>query len=77
MTADSKAQELEADDRATTWMKGGHAAELERRFRVRPSPSEMELERRALVILVGVIRWRSLKLDLTARTRRVPTRSRG
>lgn len=29
MPADSKAQELEADDRATTWMKGGHAAELE------------------------------------------------
>ncbi|MBN9560860.1 MAG: hypothetical protein J0H14_09060 [Alphaproteobacteria bacterium] len=57
MPADSKAQELEADDRATTWMKGGHAAELERQFRVRPSPSEMEgLERRALVILVGVIR---------------------
>ena len=55
MPADSKAQELEADDRATTWMKGGHAAELERQFRVRPSPSEMELERRALVILVGVI----------------------
>jgi len=41
MPADSKAQELEADDRATTWMKGGHTAEL---------------ERRALVILVGVIR---------------------
>lgn len=41
MPADSKAQELEADDPATTWMKGGHAAEL---------------ERRALVILVGVIR---------------------
>ena len=56
MTADSKAQELEADDRATTWMKGGHTAELERQFRVRPLPSEMELERRALVILVGVIR---------------------
>ena len=56
MPADSKAQELEADDRATIWMKSGHTAELERQFRVRPSPSEMELERRALVILVGVIR---------------------
>jgi hypothetical protein len=53
--ADSKAQELEADDQATTWMKGGHAAEPARQFGIRPSPTEMELERRALAMLVGMI----------------------
>jgi hypothetical protein len=53
--ADSKAQELEADDRATIWMNGGHAAEPVGQFGARPSPSEMELERRALVMLVGMI----------------------
>ena len=35
--------------------KGRHAAELARQFGARPSPAEMELERRALVMLVGVI----------------------
>lgn len=52
---DSKAQELETDDRATTWMKGSHAAEPARQFGARPSSAEMELERRALVMLVGMI----------------------
>lgn len=55
MPADSQAQELEADARATTWMKGVYAADPERPFGVRPSPSEMELERRALAMVVGVI----------------------
>jgi hypothetical protein len=53
--ADNKAQELEADDQATAWMKGGHAAEAARQFGARPSAYEIELERRALVMLVGMI----------------------
>jgi hypothetical protein len=48
-------QELEADDRATTWMKGSHAAEPARQFGARPASSGMELERHALVMLVGMI----------------------
>jgi hypothetical protein len=37
------------------WMNGGHAAEPVGQFGARPPPSEMELERRALVTLVGII----------------------
>ena len=36
-------------------MKGGHAAEPARQFGVRPSSAEMELERCALAMLVGMI----------------------
>jgi len=52
---DNKAQEFEADDHATRWMKGNHAADPERPFGVRPSPDELDLERRALVMFVGMI----------------------
>lgn len=52
--ADSKVQELEADDQATAWMKGDHNAEPARPFGVRPSAAEIELERRALVMLIGM-----------------------
>ena len=52
---DNKAQEFEADDQATRWMKGNYRADPERPFGVRPSPDELELERRALVMFVGMI----------------------
>jgi hypothetical protein len=52
---DNKMQELEADDLATLWMKGNHAADPTRPFGVRPSSDELELERRALVMFVGMI----------------------
>ena len=53
--ADNKAQEFEADDQATRWMKGNHRADPERPSGVRPSPDELELERHALVTFVGMI----------------------
>lgn len=55
LPADNKAQEFEADDRATNWMKGDLAADPAREFGVRPSPDELDLERRALAIFVGLI----------------------
>ncbi len=52
---ENKAQELEADDQATRQMKGSYKADQGRAYGVRPSPNEMELERRALAMFVGMI----------------------
>lgn len=55
LPSDNKARELDADDRATKWMKGALSADPARACGVRPNSDELELERRALATFIGLI----------------------
>lgn len=52
---DNQKQEYEADRHATVSIKGGYRADLQRKLGSKPESSEVELEKRAIASLLGMI----------------------